>query len=486
MRGNGLRLSLAQQWLLIAVTAMVPLLVVVPYSSWSLYQQIHAQRDIVQEVRQANEWYARTTNGLRELERSMRQYHLLKDERMLLPYQDKLNGLEQTAGEIGGLMPAPENESAARGNFVAEQQHPLSGSRQILIGLIETLRSRPLMLLSDSDFRQHLDEFAEVRARLAREVESYTQQLSAEGESKLEGVLWSLSGMTAIAVPLTLLLMALGFWQMIRPVRRLSMAIRNLGEGDWSTPIHVPGPKDLEALGGRLEWMRGQLTEADRHKQIFLQHVSHELKTPLSAIIEAGALLSDEVPGTITNEQRVVLTILIENARRLEELIQQLLNYNVLRDGFYSQAQSIDLKALVDRIKARLDEHSPGHKIQWKIGGKPAEVDSDPRLLEMILSNLLSNAFYYSPTDATVTVCWGRDDEFWISVQDQGPGISVGEQERIFEPFVQSENKRHGPLRGSGVGLAIVREAAHTLRGSIQVESIPGEGSKFLLRFPLN
>lgn len=485
MTRKRIRLSLAQQWLLIAVTAMVPLLVVVPYSSWSLYQQIDAQRAIVQQVEQANEWYARVTDWLRELERSMRQYRLLQDERLLPPYQDKLDGLEQAVTAIDVLTLAADKESAARENYVAEEQHPLSTSRRMLLELIEALREQPLVTLSDNDFLQRLNEIAKVRTELDRRVDRYTQRLGAEGESKLEGVLWSLSGMTAIAVPLTLLLMALGFWQMIRPVQRLSMAIRNLGEGDWSTVIQVPGPKDLEALGGKLEWLRSQLLEADHHKQIFLRHVSHELKTPLSAIIEAGALLNDEVPGKISSDQKQVLTILIENAHRLEELIQQLLNYNVLRDGFYSQHQYVDLYALSNRIRARLDEHSSDHKVNWKIAGEPTTVNTDPWLLEMILANLMSNAFYYSPTDATVTIRWGKDDNFWISVQDQGPGIAARELERIFEPFVQSENKRHGPLRGSGVGLAIVRQAAHTLHGSIHVESLPGKGSKFLLRFPL-
>lgn len=477
-------LSLSQQWLLIAVVTMVPVLAVVAYASWSLYQQLQLQRELVTRSDTLQAQHSQLNEETRDLERFARQYRLLRDDTFLEPYAEKYQTILVGVGELRNFL---RRERSAQGGPVAEAQHnELAGTLTGLSAALSDLEPAVLERLDEEAFAAALEELSQVRVQLSSAVSAYGDALRNRGEMALQDILGRLFLMGVVSLPLTLALMALGFLQMIRPIRRLSWAIRNLGHGDWDTPIAVTGPRDFQALGERLEWMRDQLRAADHQKQAFLRHVSHELKTPLSAIVEAGSLLKDEVPGPINTQQESVVRILLENSRNLQELIQQLLNYNVTTRNVGLQRQPVTMSELCTRLTERLDQQNWRHRVVWECHGHPDSLESDPQLLEMILSNLLSNAYHYSPHEGRVSVRWGvEDSSAWIAVADEGPGIDAAEQEKIFQPFVQGHVRRHGSVHGSGVGLAIVKESVARLGGDVRVESQGGKGSRFLLRFPV-
>lgn len=501
MLSNRLSLSLSQQWLLIAVVTMIPLLSVVSYATWSFYQQIQVQRDIVATADDISDIQGAVNERVRELERYTRQYRLLRDTRFLQPSLEKYEALRASMEALKQLAGAVNEHNDLA---VANQQHAELNSAVIMLeNLISRLNDTDIAQLDETEFNALLKELTDFRPRFDRAISQYLSELSDASEAQLETILRHLVLMGVITLPLTLMLMGFGFWQMVKPIRRLSSAILNLGHGHWDTPINVPGPKDFQRLGQRLEWMRGQLLAADDQKRTFLRHVSHELKTPLSAIMEAGSLLEDEVPGRINTRQKAVLKILHDNSKNLQELIQQLLNYNVITHSFNPRHSEIDLEALCRKIVRRLDQQSLHHKIVWRFEGHPKTLESDIQLLEMILSNLLANAYHYSPTDSMVKVSWGiegvaekqgaktksaktgGEKSAWIAVEDQGPGICESELDKIFQPFVQGSVRRHGPVHGSGVGLAIVSESVSKLGGEVSVDSTLGKGSRFFLGFPL-
>lgn len=479
-------LSLAQQWLLIAVVTMVPLLTMISYATWSFYQQMRMQSDIVAASDRAASAQSSVNDNLRDLERYARQYRLLTESSFAQSFNETVEDLKSSVGQLEALLAQPVATVSA-----AEQQQLLRAAVNFSAELVGRLESVDLANLESEVFSRLLTDLSEARPRLSRLVDRYTQSMSEAGEEELQGILWQLFVMGAVTLPLTLMLMGLGFLEMIRPIRRLSASIIKLGHGQWRRPISVAGPKDLQALGERLEWMRNQLLDTEEQKRAFQRHVSHELKTPLSAIVEAGSLLEDEVPGKLNANQRQVVRILLASSQNLKELIQQILNYNVITHSVSLRQSEVDIQDLIESIAARLDQQSLRRSVRWRIGGEPRRIPADMQLLEMMLSNLLSNAHHYSPPGARVDVCWGitfvdNDDEwFWLSVSDQGPGIDVSDQERIFEPFAQGRVKRQGAVQGSGVGLAIVSESVKKLGGRIEVESTPGKGSCFLLRFPI-
>lgn len=480
-------LSLAQQWLLIAVVTMVPLLTMISFATWSFYQQMQMQSDIVAASDRAASAQSSINDDLRDLERYARQYRLLNESSFAQSFNETIEDLDNRTRPLADLLAQPVATVTSQ-----EQTEHLSAAVDFLSDLVRRVEEVDLTALESDAYSRLIADISSARPQLGQLVDTYTQGMSDAGEEELQGILWQLFIMGAITLPLTLMLMGLGFLQMIRPIKGLSASIIKLGHGQWQRPISVSGPKDLQALGERLEWMRNQLLEAEEQKSAFQRHVSHELKTPLSAIVEAGSLLEDEVPGKLNERQRQVLTILLASSQNLKELIQQILNYNVISDSISLRHSNIDVQELAGSIADRLDQQSIRHGVRWRIGGSPRRIFADRKLLEMMVSNLMSNAHYYSPPDSLVDVCWGVTFSgdghrwFWLSVADQGPGIDASDLERIFEPFAQGSVKRQGSVKGSGVGLAIVNESVNKLGGRIEVESTLGKGSCFLLTFPLD
>ena len=109
-----------------------------------------------------------------------------------------------------------------------------------------------------------------------------------------------------------------------RPITEIDGAIRQLGGADFSRPIAVRGPEDLRYLGRRLDWLRRRLEEFETQKNRFLRHVSHELKTPLTALREGAELLHDEVAGKLAPMQKQVVSIMRDNSVKLQRLIEEL------------------------------------------------------------------------------------------------------------------------------------------------------------------
>ncbi len=232
--------------------------------------------------------------------------------------------------------------------------------------------------------------------------------------------------------------------------------------------------------------MRQRVLAARGRTTAYVQHVTHELKTPIAAVIEAGNLLDEEVPGPLTATQHSIVDVLISNARTLEHLIQQLLNYNAVSYGIATQWENIDIYALCQTIRARLDAAEPEKQARWAFEGYPREVRSDSRLIEMILKNLIDNAFQYIPQQGRIVVQWGQSDQDWrLSVSDNGTGISQSDLASIYKPFFSGKSSRARKTPRTGVGLSIVSECVNLLKGTIEVTSALGEGTTFSLAFPL-
>lgn len=476
---NGSRLgfnsSMSQQLVIATVLAVLPLVLAVGYATWSLGQQTRLQHELVQAMASLNRLDASVSEQVKDLERSARQFRLLREPRFQELYMQRLAQLQRNQQRLREL-PTRDSEQQTLAALVElmnevgaelDVETPPGGAEQQ--SLIPSFQQAYLL-----------------SSQLSKEIDSHLQMALAEGERKFDAIVWRLSIIGVLAIPGTVLLVVISCITIYRPIRRLSEAIRQLGHRQWDRPIAIGGPTDLIELGERLEWMRQQLLATEQQKHAFLRHITHELNSPLSAVMEAGALLADKVPGDLTDAQLRVLQILQRNAQSLRELIQQLLNYNSVTHGNPRDAECIDLKQICVRLTERFDDLAEENNIVWRLQGDGDTVVADPLALEMILSNLFSNAFNFSPPDSQIPVEWGTDrSRWWLAVSDQGPGIEPEDLEEIFQPFYQGRNKRRGPLKGTGIGLAIVRECVKTMGGDIQVQSKPGKGSRFYLEFPI-
>ena len=165
------------------------------------------------------------------------------------------------------------------------------------------------------------------------------------------------------------------------------------------------GPEDLRYLGRRLDWLRRRLDEFETQKNRFLRHVSHELKTPLTALREGAELLHDQVAGPLTPVQKQVVGIMRDNSIKLQRLIEELLDYQRALHA----AASLEMKTVVlDELvadAARAHQLAAASKgLRFVLDAQSATLDADPEKLRSIVDNLISNAVKFTPPGGTITV----------------------------------------------------------------------------------
>jgi signal transduction histidine kinase len=338
---------------------------------------------------------------------------------------------------------------------------------------------------------------------------------------------------------LLLLLGALGGWFISRritiPLQALNRAARDLAAGTYPSQISLDRGDELgelaeafnsmaaevqtaqEELRARYEKLRGMTKvveenrralatsareireayvaaeEANRAKSDFIAMLSHEVRTPVGAIIGYAELLEVGIPGELNAEQRANVERIGTNASQVSKLLDELLDLAKVESGQLLIASRVHGVNVV--VKDALSTVAPeankkGIRIEWTTDTDPdLECSGDPKRVRQIVLNLLSNAIKFSDHGAvvevrTTTEADGEGPTTWccIRVRDTGVGIRPDEIERIFEPFVQGASTAGGA--GVGLGLAISRRLARLMGGEIEVSSEPGTGSTFTLRLP--
>jgi signal transduction histidine kinase len=230
------------------------------------------------------------------------------------------------------------------------------------------------------------------------------------------------------------------------------------------------------------------LRAANNLKSEFIGTMSHELRTPLNAIIGYSELLRDGDFGVITTEQRDVQVKVLDYSRQLLELIQATLDVSRMESGALPVTLgAVDVAGLLDELQRQIPASwvKPDVTLVFDAERDLPEVYSDHAKLKMIVRNLVHNALKFTEGGSvSVHAALARDGTLEIAVADTGIGITAEDQAIIFDMFRQvdgSDRRRHD---GVGLGLYIVRRLTATLGGAITVESEPGRGSCFTLRFP--
>ena len=267
------------------------------------------------------------------------------------------------------------------------------------------------------------------------------------------------------------------------PVLALSSAADEIASGNYAVRVPARGGGDeISHLSERFNEMAGRLAATEERERQFLMSVSHELRTPLTAIkghvdaIRDGLFDDPEL-------ERASLDVVAGETIRLERLVGDVLDLAKLNaHRFTVHAQEVDLGALVEQAYASFGEEARRREVEFRLDDgpdAPTIVTDGDRVLQVI-TNLLANAFRWTPDGGTVSLGSSiADGVVRIDVRDTGPGIRPEERERVFMPFISRDN------HGTGLGLPIARELALALSGRIELESTVGEGSRFRLVLPL-
>jgi signal transduction histidine kinase len=229
--------------------------------------------------------------------------------------------------------------------------------------------------------------------------------------------------------------------------------------------------------------------EALRAHDELIAVAAHELKTPLTIItgyaqaLQRRAMRQSSLPQSEHDKLRVI----IGQARRLDRLIDSLLDLSSLQHGqFRLEAGEVDLSALARRAADDVGQAAPRYSITAESPETPLLVHGDALRLEQVLWNLLQNAIKYSPAGGPIQMQVRRHgQEAWLSVRDHGIGIPEEEQGQLFQPFYRADTQSAQGVRGVGIGLAVVHDIVRRHGGAVEVASVEGQGSTFTVRLPL-
>ena len=417
-------------------------------------------------------------------ERMARRYMVLRDRDLFDAYITRKTLLLDRAGAVLQYLPDQRN------------------TVKVFIADVNAMHG----LLRQRYGRNHRQEIVDYFAGLARMASELSQAANAQATREAEDMraraertrtllFWQAFALIAVSMLLS--------WYFLRiigkPVRDIDSAIRALGNGSEGgnggegsdggarVAIRIDGPQDFVELGHRLEWLRSRLGEAEAQKSRFLRHVSHELKTPMTAIREGSNLLLEEVPGPLNAMQREVAGIVRDNARRLEHLIEDLLGITRLPRGidYRDDWRNVRLDETVQQVLRAHTLSFTSKSMTVVTDLPPSLVRGSPSALATIVDNLVSNAVKYSPGNGVLRINLRNEaDRAQLDVEDDGPGIAPADRDAIFEPFFRGSRQPEIQVEGTGLGLTIAREAAEAHGGEINVVDGLGSGGCMRLTLP--
>jgi two-component system sensor histidine kinase GlrK len=407
------------------------------------------------------------------MERSIRQYYVLQDDTLFKNYKQADIKFDSAIVELQQLTTyRPQLE---RINSLRQQTQQLN---QLILNSIGTQTTQLDFLDTFSQLTQQIEVIIEENSQA---IDKTSSQLTLTAKNTQRNLFIQ----SLVLIPLALLVAGCIAFMLARPIRRMDKAIKELGEGHYEQEISIDGPGDLRVLGQRLDWLRAELKELDEQKQQFLRHISHELKTPLTAIREATELLNDGIGGTLSVQQAEITHILKDNTIRLQRMIENLLNYTKLESiQLKLDLQPINLPDLITKVIGAHELSIRNKQLLIDTVFNLKQITADYEKLTIIIDNLISNAVRYSPDSGHIKIYASEDsDRVIIEVIDHGPGLDKADQEKLFDPFYRGTNIHKSLISGSGLGLAITKDLVKVHGGNIELAP-SSQGAHFIVTLP--
>ena len=301
----------------------------------------------------------------------------------------------------------------------------------------------------------------------------------ADGDRDLLAALRELAPACAIAVPLVARGQRIGALLLARDAGG-----RPYGDDELRLAGEVASRAALAVDNARLY---ADVLVANRAKSDFLAVMSHELRTPLTTVIGYAEILADGVSGPVTDVQRQQLGRVMLSGQHLLQLIEEILAFARIEAGRETlRIAPVDVAAVAREAIAIVEPHLPRSGVQLvvDIPSLPIELHTDAKKVRQILVNLLSNAVKFTTSGEVGLSARRSADGARLRVWDTGAGIAPEHAMHIFEPFWQAEQLDTRRAGGTGLGLSVTRHLARLLGGDVDVESVPGEGSRFTVTLP--
>jgi signal transduction histidine kinase len=289
-----------------------------------------------------------------------------------------------------------------------------------------------------------------------------------------------------IAGGLSLILALILAYRLLRPVRELTEAAVQLGQGDLSQRVSIKGADELASLGQTFNYMAASLEEVQESRRAMTADIAHELRTPLAVQRAHLEALQD---GIYPLEAANLEPILAQNLL-LTRLVNDLRTLALADAGRLELEYSwIDLPGFVERIVAKFNPQAAAKNVKIEYLGpedRLPKLSVDSLRLEQILNNLFSNALRHTPESGIIVVRLSRQANWaLIAVHNSGSGIPEDALPHLFDRFYRGDKSRSRSQGGTGLGLAIARQLAEAHSGTLEAANDPGGGAVFELRIPL-
>ncbi len=293
-------------------------------------------------------------------------------------------------------------------------------------------------------------------------------------------------GILIVGLVLGLLVGLLLALDMERPLQRVTQAIYGLTQGEQFASLAEQGPKEIRLLLRSVNTLVDRLRSLEQARQQLLANLVHELGRPLGAVHSAIRVLMGR-SGADKAICQELLHGIEDEIRRLERLLDDLAHlHDQVLGTLELNRQSLTLSTWLPQVLAPWREAAESKGLVWQtdITSDLPALKADPDRLAQALGNLVSNAIKYTPAQGTITVNAGQENGgIGIRVTDTGPGIPLDEQANIFTPLYRGQSGGRFP-QGMGLGLAIAHDLVLAHGGRLEVESEPGQGSRFTIWLP--
>jgi len=235
--------------------------------------------------------------------------------------------------------------------------------------------------------------------------------------------------------------------------------------------------------------MKGKLLEAVQLKQEFVSMVSHELKSPIAALLGALPLAEDALASGETATGQRLLAIAMRNAERMKRLVDDLMDVHAMDEGHLTlDLKSVELSEIVSTVLADLEPTARSKQLRFAVTQpqEPIRLNTDPNRLSQAIVNIVANAIRFSPIGGIITINMELSaNQAVIRIDDQGPGIPEEFRDKLFTRFSRvAGDHAPGTPQGTGLGLFISQNILHELSGSIQLDSQYKSGARFIIRLP--
>jgi signal transduction histidine kinase/CheY-like chemotaxis protein len=301
--------------------------------------------------------------------------------------------------------------------------------------------------------------------------------------------------------------------RLTHPIDAMQLAVQNMSHGDYEKAKSLPDfddelgilAKDLALSAASSERLMAQMSaheselrrardealQANVAKSAFLANMSHEIRTPLNGILGFAQTLDE---GALSPEQKEMSRMMVESGQSLMVVINDILDVSKIESGKMTlESTNFSVSAVIQSISMMFETNFRRRNVQLRVESRVREEEEtivgDPHRIKQIMINLLSNALKFTENGSVTWRVHLEDDQtggltLVTSIEDQGIGMTEEQAKNLFKPFTQADTSVTRRFGGTGLGLSIVKSLIDLMKGTIEVESMLGKGTKFGIRIP--